>query len=284
MNKNEIHALIALLEDPDHDIYFQVRNKLVELGIEVIPDLENAWEVNFDSLMQSRAEQIIHEIQFNFTQTELKEWIASPEKDLLKAWLLLSRYQYPDLELGTIALQIEQIAKEIWMELNDNLTPLEKTRLINHMLFEVHGFKGNVRNFHAPQNSFISDVLSNKKGNPLSLSLLYLIVAQKCELPIKGVNLPKHFVIAYTHEELYGGDPVKFYINPFSQGTILSRQDLERFVEKEKLELKTQFFTPCGNRSIIKRLLTNLLHSYSIQGNKEKAEEIQKFLQLFKTK
>lgn len=284
MNKNEIHALIALLEDPDHDIYFQVRNKLVELGIEVIPDLENAWEVNFDSLMQSRAEQIIHEIQFNFTQTELKEWIASPEKDLLKAWLLLSRYQYPDLELGTIALQIEQIAKEIWMELNDNLTPLEKTRLINHMLFEVHGFKGNVRNFHAPQNSFISDVLSNKKGNPLSLSLLYLIVAQKCELPIKGVNLPKHFVIAYTHEELYGGDPVKFYINPFSQGTILSRQDLERFVEKEKLELKTQFFTPCGNRSIIKRLLTNLLHSYSIQGNKEKAEEIQEFLQLFKTK
>lgn len=284
MDKNELHALISLLEDPDHDIYFQVRNKLVALGIEVIPDLENAWEVNFDSLMQSRAEQIIHEIQFNFTQAELKDWIASPEKDLLKAWLLLSRYQYPDLDLGTIALQIEQINKEVWMKLNDNLTPLEKTRLVNHMLFEVHGFKGNVRNFHAPQNSFISDVLSNKKGNPLSLSLLYLIIAQKCDLPIKGVNLPKHFVIAYTHEELYGGDPVKFYINPFSQGTILSRQDLERFVEKEKLELRTQFFTPCGNRSIIKRLLTNLLHSYSIQGNKEKAEEIQEFLQLFKTK
>lgn len=284
MDKNELNALISLLEDPDHDIYFQVRNKLVALGIEVIPDLENAWEVNFDSLMQSRAEQIIHEIQFNFTQAELKDWIASPEKDLLKAWLLLSRYQYPDLDLGTIALQIEQINKEVWMKLNDNLTSLEKTRLVNHMLFEVHGFKGNVRNFHAPQNSFISDVLSNKKGNPLSLSLLYLIIAQKCDLPIKGVNLPKHFVIAYTHEELYGGDPVKFYINPFSQGTILSRQDLESFVEKEKLELRTQFFTPCGNRSIIKRLLTNLLHSYSIQGNKEKAEEIQEFLQLFKTK
>ena len=97
MDKNEIHALISLLEDPDQDIYFQVRNKLVELGIEVIPDLENAWEMNFDSLMQSRAEQIIHEIQFNFTQSELKDWISSPEKDLLKAWLLLSHYQYPDL-------------------------------------------------------------------------------------------------------------------------------------------------------------------------------------------
>ena len=284
MNKNEIQALISLLEDPDHDIYSQVRSKLVQLGVEVIPDLDNVWEMNFDSLIQNRAERIIHEIQFNFTQAELKDWITNPEKNLLKAWFLISRYQYPDLDQASITTRIEQIVKEIWIELNENLTPLEKIRLINHILFEVHGYKGNVRNFHAPQNSFISDVLNNKKGNPLSLSLLYLIIAQKCELPIKGVNLPKHFVIAYTHEELYGGDPVKFYINPFSQGTILSRQDLERFVEKEKLELKTKFFCPCGNRAIIRRLLTNLLHTYSIQGNKEKAEEIQKFLQLFKTK
>ena len=91
-----------------------------------------------------------------------------------------------------------------------------------------------MRNFHAPQNSFISDVLNDKKGNPLSLSLLYLIIAQKCKLPIKGVNLPKHFVIAYTHEELYE-EILQFYINPFSQGTILSRQDLERFCEKKKI-------------------------------------------------
>lgn len=281
MNKNEIHALIALLEDPDHDIYFQVRNKLVELGIEIIPNLENAWEVNFDSLMQNRAEQIIHEIQFNFTKQELKKWINSKEKDLTKAWLLLSSHQYPDLEINAVSLKIEQLTKEVWMELNDNLTPLEKTRLINHILFKAHEFRGNVRNFHAPQNSFANDVLNTKKGNPLSLSILYLIIAQKCELPIQGVNLPKHFIVAYTHEELYGGDPVKFYINPFSQGTILSRQDLEQFIKKEGLELKTAFFTPCGNSAIVKRLLTNLLHSYSVQGMKEKAEEIRELLQLF---
>ena len=69
-----------------------------------------------------------------------------------------------------------------------------------------------MRNFHAPQNSFISDVLNDKKGNPLSLSLLYLIIAQKCELPIKGVNLPKHFVIAYTHEELYEETQLNFIL------------------------------------------------------------------------
>ena len=98
MNKNEIKALISLLEDPDHNIYFQVKNKLIELGIEVIPDLEDAWEMNFDSLMQRRTEQIIHEIQLNFNLNELNDWIESPEKDLLKAWLIISRYQYPDLD------------------------------------------------------------------------------------------------------------------------------------------------------------------------------------------
>ena len=284
MNKNEIKALISLLEDPDHNIYFQVKNKLIDLGTQVIPDLEDAWEMNFDSLMQSRTEQIIHKIELNFSLSELNDWLKSPEKDLLKAWLILSQYQYPDLDTKTIELQIEQLIKEIWIELNNNLTSLEKIKLINHILFEVHGYKGNVRNFYAPQNSYINDVLNNKKGSPLSLSLLYLIIAQKCELPIRGVNLPKHFIIAYINEELYAGDPIRFYINPFSQGTILSRQDLERFLEKEKLELKTIFFSPCSNKIIIKRLLANLLQSYSKHGNKEKSEEIQGFIQLFKSK
>ena len=284
MNKNEIKALISLLEDPDHNIYFQRKNKLIDLGIDVIPDLEDAWEKNFDSLMQRRTEQIIHEIQLNFNLNELNDWVESPEKDLLKAWLIISRYQYPDLDTENIELQIEQLIKEIWIELNNNLTILEKIKLINHILFEVHEYKGNIRNFYAPENSYVNDVLNNKKGSPLSLTLLYLIFAQKCELPIQGVNLPKHFIIAYINEELYTGDPIKFYINPFSQGTILSRHDLESFLEKEKLELKTMFFSPCGNKTIIRRLLANLLQSYSKNGNKEKSEEIQSFIQLFSNK
>ena len=77
---------------------------------------------------------------------------------------------------------------------------------------------------------------------------------------------------------------LNFILTLLAKELFFLRQDLERFVKKEKLELKTKFFCPCGNRAIIRRLLTNLLHSYSIQGNKEKAEEIQKFLQLFKVK
>ena len=281
MNKNELKALISLLEDPDHNIYFQVKNKLIELGIEVVPDLENTWEMNFDSLIQSRIEEIIHDIQLNFSLSELNDWIKSSEKDLLKAWLILSRYQYPDLDKEIIELQIEQLIKEIWIELNSNLTPLEKIKLINHILFEVNGYRGNIRNFYAPHNSYVNDVLNNKKGSPLSLSLLYLIIAQKCELPIKGINLPKHFIIAYINEEIYGADPIKFYLNPFSQGTILSRQDLERFLEKENFELKTIYFNPCDNKTIVKRLLANLLQSYYKIGNKQKAKEIKNFIQIF---
>lgn len=281
MNKKELHALISLLEDPDHDIYFQVRNKLVELGIEAIPELEHAWELNFDSLLQNRAELIIHEIQFKHTKAELNKWLQGDKNDLLEACLLLARYQYPDLDLNTVTLQIEQLAKEVWLELNDKLTPLEKTRVVNHILFKVHKYRGNVRHFHAPQNSFICDVINNKKGNPLSLSILYLIITKKCGLSVEGINLPKHFLVAYTNDNLLEEGSIKFYINPFSQGTILSRQDLEHFIRKEKLKELPQFFSPCSNRAIIKRLLTNLLHSYSILSNNEKAEEIQELLQLF---
>lgn len=92
-----------------------------------------------------------------------------------------------------------------------------------------------------------------------------------------------HFLVAYIDDEnLLTGDPVKFYINPFSRGTVLSRGDIERFLNKEKMNLKTTFFTPYANIVAIKRILVNLLNAYAIQGNSEKVNDIRGFLDVFK--
>ena len=102
-------------------------------------------------------------------------------------------------------------------------------------------------------------------------------------LPICGVNMPKHFIIGFEDENEINVDPIKFYINPFSKGAILNRQDLEVFLKREKLKEESKYFTPCGNTAIIKRLLNNLLHSFTFQSKKEKAQEIITLLGLFKS-
>jgi len=154
MSLKEVIALITLLDDPDEDIYSQVKDRFVTLGPPAIPHLETAWENSFDAIMQRRIEAIIHTIQFETLQKALKLWAKEDHEDLLKGILILSRYQYPDLDENSCEAATAN-KEDVWLELHEDLTALEKVKIINHILFEVHQFSGNITNYHAPQNSFL---------------------------------------------------------------------------------------------------------------------------------
>jgi len=289
MDKQELNALLSLLDDPDTDVFLQVREKLLSLGEKAIPALENVWEQSFDTNIQTKIEGIIHNIQFNTTAQLLKEWASTPEQNLLTGALLIAKYQYPDLNEDKLKRQIQQIRQDVWLELNDKLTALEQVKILNHILFEVHNFSGNTQNYHAPQNSYINNVLESKKGNPLSLSLVYLIVAQDLKIPIYGVNLPEHFVLCYKdvhqlmtvktkRDEEMIAQGILFYINPFSKGAVFGKKQLEIYLKKMNLEPQPPHYQPCSNLEMIKRLLRNLIFSYKKLGYVEKQDELQKLL------
>lgn len=281
MDKTEVHALISLLDDPDETVYNQIREKLLSMGFEVIPALENAWENSFDTILQQRIEGIIHKIQADALVRAIKEWSLPENQDLLTGALLVARSQYPDINEAAVRKHIEQIKQDIWLELNNNLTALEKVRVINHILFDVHNFSGNTSNFHAPQNSYINNVLETKKGNQVSLSIIYAVIAQDLRIPVYGVNLPEHFILAYVDQAAglpstpqEDQDRVLFYINPFSRGSVVSKKEIEAFVRQQRLEPKPEFFAPCSNLSIIRRLLNNLMASYEKLGYPNKVDEL----------
>ncbi len=286
MNKQELNALISLLDDPDENVYQEVSMRFLSLGEEVIPVLEDAWEHSFDTLIQNRIENIIHQIQYDLIKETLKDWSEPHQQNLLEGALLIAKYQYPDIDFIKIKKQIDQIKQDVWLELNDNLTALEKVKIINHILFDVHNFSGNTTNYHAPQNSYINNVLESKKGNPLLLSIIYTIIAQSLEIPIYGVNLPEHFILCYVDTEHMGvpstegevGSNVLFYINPFSKGAVFSKREIDAFLKQLKLENLEMFYEPCSNLEIIKRLLRNLITSYEKLGYPDKSKELKALL------
>ncbi len=285
MNEKDITALISLLDDPDEEIFSHIREKLLSYGSPVIPFLEREWEKSFESVIQTRIENIIHHIQFNDTFLNLKKWVESGGKNLLSGIILIARYQYPDLDEAAILKQIERIKHDAWLELNPNLTALEKVRVLNHIIFEVHGFSGNTTNFHAPQNSYINNVLESKRGNPLSLSILYSIIAQSLDIPIYGVNLPEHFILAYATEKTdlpvpisSKDDKVMFYINPFSKGTVFGKHEVDSFLRQLKVKPVPAFYEPCTNIDMIRRLVNNLSHAYEKLGYPDKVKDIRKLL------
>jgi hypothetical protein len=148
---SEISALLSLLDDPDDTIFSEIKGRILSLGGDIIPELENTFETNFDTLVQQRALDLIHEIQFSNTLKALKNWRDDDTKSILEGIIIIAKYQYPDLVETKIKKNIEQLRTDIWLELNDELTALEKINVINHIIFDVHSFSGNTQNFHAPQ-------------------------------------------------------------------------------------------------------------------------------------
>lgn len=279
---NELNALIHLLEDPDDEIFTTIRERILSMGEEVIPALENVWENTFNNILQTRIEDIIQTIQFNNVLEELKLWADTGGVDLLTGTMLISKYQYPDLDEEHVRKQIELIRRDVWLELNSNLTAYEKVRVINHILFDVYNFTGNTTNYHAPQNSYINNVIESKRGNPLLLSILYSIIAQGLNIPIYGVNLPEHFILAYRDEfsiqQEDEEEPILFYINPFSRGAVFSRREIDTFLKQLKLEQNRIFYESCSNVDIVCRQLRNLIVSYEKLGYPNKVDDLKKLL------
>lgn len=285
MKNNEIDALIRLLDDTDKEVFVQIEKRLIEIGQEAIPFLENAWGHSFDLILQQRIETIIHKIQLDRLTLDLKTWLETDKDNLINGALIIARYQYPDLNEGKILKKIEKIRRDVWIELNDNLTALEQVKVINHVLFTIHGFSGNTQNYHAPQNSFINNVLETKKGNPLSLAILYSEIARSVGVPVFGVNLPEHFILVYKDESSIVPVNVEeqnprllFYVNPFSKGSVFGPKEIDNFLKQLKLKKEKSFYEPCSNVEIITRMIHNLIFSFTKLGHDDKVVELQNLL------
>jgi len=277
----EMQALVSLVDDPDLEVFRQVSEKIHDFGPDAIPYLQKAWDNCFDPLVQNRIETLMHQINLDNVILELSRAFDNDCKDLFAAWVSLTRFQYPGLNEEDIQYELNQIRKDIWLELNENLTALEQVKVFNHVFFDIHGFAGNIDNYHSADNSFINKVLHGRKGNPLSLSVIYLLVAQSLDLPVFGVNLPEHFVLAYTGKAFdtetmrMEDNKVLFYINPFSRGMVFSAQEVEKFILQLKLEPNPGYYEPCSNCDILLRMANNLVNAYETDGAREKQREME---------
>jgi hypothetical protein len=237
MEEKEIKALISLLDDEDKQVVAHVEEKIRSLGTQAIPFLEKEWESSFNPALQGRIEEIIHDLQYELLKERLLAWYSGPQKDLLEGMWIVATIQYPDLDLDKLKQELEQIYYEAWLEFRADLHPMDQVKVVNSVLFNKLKFGANTKNFHSPGNSMINIVLETRKGNPITLCVIYMLVAQKLKLPVYGVNLPNLFILTYKDAQ---NEP--FYINAFNRGLIFTRQDIENYIHE--LHLKTLSLIP----------------------------------------
>lgn len=273
MKETELKALVSLLDDEDVQIVSHVEEKILSLGTTIIPFLEEEWESNFNPTVQRRIEEIIHTLQYELLKERINQWYVSNDQDLLTGMWLVATYQYPDIELIKLKQDLEQIYYETWLEFKPDLYPFDQVKVINGVLFNKLKFGANTKNFHSPGNSMLNVVLETKRGNPITLCIIYMLVAQKLKLPVHGVNLPNLFVLTYKDNK-----HAQFYINVFNKGLIFSKQDIENYINELHLTHQASFFEPCSNLEIIRRVFRNLIMSFDKMGEHAKAEEVKELL------
>lgn len=302
VSNKKINALVYLLGDTDMEVTEIAKKEILTIGKDAIPQLEDSYLLIESNQQKDALDEIIHRLKTDKIYAALSHWHQSNSNDLLRAWCIISELSGRSIEYDKITKEIEQLKVEIWLGLQSNQSVVEKINYFNYVFYTKNNFLGDTKDYNNPSNSFIDNVLNNRKGNPISLSALYMIIAQKLKLPVFGVNLPQHFVLAFMNLEidlldndeivkLSQGDEIElpvdpnseplFYINPFNKGTIFSKKHLISFLKELKISPEQDYFKICDEKAIIKRMLRNLQVSYAKQHSAYKKEQIDELLTVF---
>lgn len=281
----EISALLILIDDPDEEVFGLVSNKIVDYGTTIIPNLEHLWETTPDEEIQTRIELLIHRLHFTDLTEDFRQWNISGHHDLLLGAMLTSKFQFPDVSTAPVMQEIEKVSRNIWLELNNYLTPLEQINIVTSILYSYYGLKGTEINYKEPNEFLLHKTLEAKRGNQISNGILYLVLCELLDIPVRAINIPRQFIIAYfkpgySDESLPNPvHKIEFYIDPTS-GQVFTQQDVENYFKRISVPPVGAYFKPRKNKQVIQQLIEEFSKCFTSEKDKYKQAELMELAKL----
>jgi hypothetical protein len=278
---NELNALLSLIDDPDAEVYESVVGKLMDYGEPIIPNLEHLWENQPDEHIQERIQIIIRKLQLSEVGGELKKWKEAGCTHLLDGALLVAKYDQPYLNKENFVESIETLKKNIWLELNNFLTPLEQAKVLKKVIYEFFGLKGSLLPNSEEDEFFIQKVIQTKQGNTITNGILYHALCQELGIKTSLLHFPNTYMLAFyssglLYEPKYPPirEAIQFYVEP-GTGKPYSQYNVDNYFKELKVEPTAKFFTPLTNELCILHLLHQTSRYYECKKNDpERAAEI----------
>jgi len=276
----EIKALFHLIDDPDQEVFDSISDRIVSYGRGIIPNLENLWENTISSEIQERIELLIHKLHYRDLTEEFLHWKSSSSQDLLTASLLVAKFQYPDLVNTPVMQEVEKLRRNIWLELNSYLTPLEQVNVLTSILYNYYGLKGTEVAYQHPEEFLINKLIETKRGNAITNGILYLLLSELLDIPVRAINIPRQFVLAYIKPEYEDSGEIKgaqqrieFFIDPMS-GQVFSQKDVDSYFKRISVPPVAAYFKPLPHNRIIQTALEEFSKCFEDERNKYKQKEL----------
>ncbi len=275
----EISALFHLIDDPDEEVFNTVSERIVSLGRAIIPNLENLWETTPDEGVQERIEMLIHKLHFRDLVNDLTDW-KNGHAELLQGAMLVARYRYPEMNATLTLQEMEKIRRNIWLELNSYLTPLEQVNVITGILYSYYKLKGNEVAYDIQEDFLINKVIEQKKGNAVTNGILFLVICELLDISVRAINIPKQFILGYfdvdynfPNPERQKSEKINFYVDPLN-GQIYSHKDVENYFKRISVPPTPSYFKQLSNRRIIQHLLEEFSKCFSDDRNLYKKNDL----------
>ena len=265
---SQCDALARLFRDDDPETVGLVKEQLILQGETVVPELRDL--LNADSaIVAAHAQEVLHLIAGTKAAGRLEQMIRSGQQlDWEEVSLLVASALLPWSDPDDTRTQLDAWGQELRSRLAlDQENPVSViTAFLNGSL----GFDGNAADYYNHENSLLPTVIENRKGIPLTLTLLYRFVATRAGLEIQGVNLPGHFLARCG----------EVYFDPFHGGRVLSLADCADILARQGLELGDEHLESPGSREVVARMLANLGHAYSVEDSRWQKSMVDRWLGL----
>ncbi len=273
---------------PDAEAAREIRERIDALDLsQPLPREARARVADLDAsreLLERRARELEREaerlkaladdVDRETILAKINELLAKPEDetDLLHVALLIARIDNPDLDVRAYLDAVEQMAAEIRESLPEESTPEQRLAALDKFLFEELGYHGSRHDYYNSSNSYLNEVIDDREGLPITLSVLYIEMARRLELPIEGVGLPGHFIVRYAPKP---GEAS--LIDPFHKGKRITRDEAAVMVRQNTgRPFDEQDLVAVSPRQIAERMLNNL---FGIARNRERVEEMRRYIE-----
>ncbi|MBI4621823.1 MAG: hypothetical protein HY736_01220 [Verrucomicrobia bacterium] len=257
-------ALLSLLDDWNPAVRRGLLAHFTALGGAAAPFLQ-AVARGPNRVLAQHAAWFLEELQLSDPVAEFRGFIRSMHYELETGALLLARTVAPRLDAGKCCTALDRIAARCRELIVEPSSAREKCRMLNRVLFHEWGFHGNVENYIDPRNSLLDQVLERRTGLPLSLSIVYLLVAGRLSLDLEPVGLPGHFIVGCFV------DPSPFFIDPFDRGVFRDADEILFLLRARHVAPKASDLAPTPVREVLCRCCRNLVNHYTATGEPERA-------------
>ncbi|UPT74706.1 MAG: transglutaminase-like domain-containing protein [Elusimicrobiota bacterium] len=276
LDEKALRSLVTLLEEEDPASLALVRSKILGVGAAIIPYLDELRPAATPE-MAVRLESVAGELRFQDLRRDFVRLSLAKAPDLEEGSLLISRFGFADVDSKVYAAWLDKVAAKIAADMPPDAGIGESVRRLTNHVFQSLGFAGNESRYYDPDNSYLSRVIDTRRGIPVTLTVLVLLLARRLRLPLYGVGTPGHFLAGFKE----GGSSL--FVDCFRSGQLMTLPEVKRMLVRNGYDWRPELGKPVGSRDILARMLRNLISIYQKTGASDRAERLSTLVEIVLT-